>query len=79
MDVPTLYTNRLRLRPLREQDAQPLFQILSNKEVTKMYGMEKLTTFEEAVLLVRSLRESVQYGWGLRWAIEKTKTADRSL
>ena len=32
---PVLYTKRLRLREIRESDAETMFQCLSNDEVTR--------------------------------------------
>ncbi|TDQ37424.1 GNAT family N-acetyltransferase [Aureibacillus halotolerans] len=75
MEIPTFETERLLIRPLKESDANAMYQILSNYDVTKMYGMERVTTFEEAVHLIRSLEDSFYYGWGIRWAIVKKANA----
>ncbi|MCP1493259.1 RimJ/RimL family protein N-acetyltransferase [Peribacillus frigoritolerans] len=45
---PELNTERLRLREIRESDAEALFQCLSKDEVTRFYGQDSLENVKQA-------------------------------
>ena len=45
--LPDLGTNRLKIRQLLLGDADAIFEIKSNREVTRMYGAEPVTSIEQ--------------------------------
>ena len=65
-----LTTKRLHLREITPEDAPAIFSYFSNHEVTKYYGMEPLTTIEQAEHLVSHFSTIYAQNKGMRWAIE---------
>ncbi|TVX76649.1 GNAT family N-acetyltransferase [Peribacillus simplex] len=55
---PVLNTERLRLREIRESDAEALFQCLSKDEVTRFYGQDSLENIEQANDIVASFAKN---------------------
>ena len=70
LNLQLLTTNRLHLRKITKEDAPAIFSYFSNPEVTKYYGMETLTTIEQAEHLVRHFATILEGNKGMRWAIE---------
>ena len=73
---PEIQTDRLTLRETKPQDAQALFEILSEERITRYYNIGPLTSIEQARELIKYRRRSFQSGQRIRWAIT---TKDDSL
>lgn len=67
--IPTLETERLWLRPLEAADAERLFQIFSDMDVLRHYGMEPHVSIEETEQMVASMLEGMRTGAVIRWGI----------
>ena len=70
-DQLTLQTERLRLRPLRESDAQGIFAIRSNPTVMRYHSSPPWTTIDQAYALIAVATEALQTGDHLRLGIER--------
>lgn len=46
--IPTLTTRRLTLRPMERSDAEAIFEIKGDPQVTERYGAENYTTIDQA-------------------------------
>ncbi|MGG2087696.1 GNAT family protein [Priestia aryabhattai] len=73
---PILLTPRTRLREITEADADTIFDCFSQEEVIRYYGQEKLTTFQEALVLIDIFAENYRNQKGLRWGIERLNTGE---
>lgn len=49
---PILETERLLLREIVKEDAQSIYDCFSNNDVTRYYGLDPLTSIEQANELV---------------------------
>ena len=66
MKLPILHTQRLRLRPLQESDAEGMFEICQDPETMKfMPTLAHTTVAETQLMLMSALEETARY-----WAIE---------
>ncbi len=70
---PELQTPRLRLRQLRPSDADAMFAILSDAEVTRTFGLERFTLIEEAKQRIRAINAGFHQQASLRWAIVRAE------
>ncbi len=68
---PELTTKRLRLRQLRQSDAAAMFEILSDDEVARTFGLETFTEVEEAQLRIRSINASFRNQAAIRWGMAR--------
>lgn len=68
---PELTTPRLRLRQLRPSDAEAMFEILSDDEVARTFGLETFTDLEEAQQRIRAINASFRHQAALRWGIAR--------
>jgi [ribosomal protein S5]-alanine N-acetyltransferase len=66
---PRLETARLDLVEIHHAFIDRYFEIMSNDEVTKFYGMDRLKTREEAAHIVDSFQLSFSQKRGIRWGI----------
>jgi ribosomal-protein-alanine N-acetyltransferase len=67
--IPTITTRRLMLRELTEQDAEPLFHILSQDGVLRYFPNSNPPTLERIQnMIARHRTHWKEYGYG-RWAI----------
>ncbi|GMQ78594.1 MAG: GNAT family protein [Anaerolineae bacterium] len=66
---PELQTANLRLRQLKSSDADALFQIFSNDEVTKYYELETFSSIQDALALMASESARYEMGQAIRWGI----------
>ena len=57
-DFPILTTDRLQLRQLQPSNAEALFAIKSDPEVTKHYGQEPHQSRDETLWWIQGLRDS---------------------
>lgn len=69
MRFPRLKTTRLLLREVMQSDADDLYAILSDPEVTKYYGMEPLPSKEGAQREIDWYQKQYRTRSGIRWAI----------
>jgi [ribosomal protein S5]-alanine N-acetyltransferase len=69
--IPTLITERLRLRKLTLEDALDIFKIFSQNEVTQYYGVKTFTSIQEAINLIQTFTRSHGDHRGMRWGIER--------
>jgi [ribosomal protein S5]-alanine N-acetyltransferase len=67
---PILETERLLLREIVKEDAQGIFDCFSNNDVTRYYGLDPLTSIEQAEELVESFAKNYKEKRGIRWGIE---------
>ena len=73
-DPSTLLTDRLKLRPLRPEDAAALFAMYSDAEFMRYWSFPVMTRFEEAVdYLARRIQGSATET-EIVWAIELAAT-----
>ena len=66
---PTLDTPNLRLRALTLADADDLFHILGDPQVTRHYELETLAAVDEAAELIDFFAESFEVERMIRWGI----------
>lgn len=66
---PVIETERLLLRPLREEDDTAVFILRSDKEVNRYLGRTPVTVIEEAREFIKKIGDSVQQGKSCYWAI----------
>ena len=69
MNFPTLQTSRLRLTEVQAEHAPAIFEILSNLEVVKYYGMDPFRELVQAENIVQHFKKSFDKKRGMRWAI----------
>lgn len=68
---PTLETDRLILRELKNEDAEGIFACFSNEDVTRFYGQEMLKGIEEAEKFIELFSKNYHEKRGMRWGIER--------
>ena len=76
MEFPELETDRLKLVQVYEDHTHSFFDIMSNAEVTKYYGMDSLKSMEEASKIIEFFKRSFESNRGIRWAIILKETND---
>jgi len=69
MDFQILETERLRLREIRDSDADAVFEIFGDDAVTRFYDLATFTSVEQARELIARMRERNEKGDALRWGI----------
>lgn len=69
--IPTIETERLRLRVLRPTDADRLFTIFSNVDVLRHYGMEPHESQVETEQMLSGMLSGIEDGSIMRWGIMK--------
>ena len=65
-----LESERLLLRPIKESDADDIFEIFSDKEVMKYYDLLPFSSINDAVNQVGIFRECLSEKTMIRWGIE---------
>jgi ribosomal-protein-alanine N-acetyltransferase len=68
---PQLETPRLILRRLREADAQVLFSILADADVTRYYDDDPFTRVAQASEQIEAWEHSFRQRRGIRWGITR--------
>jgi [ribosomal protein S5]-alanine N-acetyltransferase len=71
LPFPELHTARLRLRQLVATDADAMFVIYSNASAMQWYGVDPLTSQEQAQLLIELFAGWFSANVGVRWGIER--------
>ncbi|MFJ7936316.1 GNAT family N-acetyltransferase [Sporosarcina sp. NPDC096371] len=69
MEFPKLTTPRLRLTEVQVEHAPAMFEIFSNPEVVKYYGMDPFQELVQAEKIVQHFKTSFETKRGIRWAI----------
>lgn len=71
---PVLETERLYLRQIQLSDAKYLYDIFSDDDVMKYYGMYAFKTYDQALVLAEKFSESFPKGNTIRWGIVLKET-----
>lgn len=71
---PKLTTERLLLREIEFTDSHAIYQIFSDEEVMKWYGVFPIENMEAALRLIENLRMNYYENRGIRWAIIEKNT-----
>ena len=66
---PLLETERLRLRPLKEDDAEDIFILRSDAEINKYIDRPKAVTVEDAYAFIKKIQALTEKRESLYWAI----------
>lgn len=66
---PTLMTSRLRLVEVQSEHAPAIYEIFSNHEVLKYYGMDPFQELAQAENMVQHFKNNFDAKRGMRWAI----------
>ena len=72
---PVLSTHRFHLRQIQPGDAEAIFQIKSDPEVTHSYGREAHRSLQETRGWIQRIRDTYAQHEGIMWAIT-SKTRD---
>lgn len=68
---PHLETSNFNLRRIDSQDAEALFEIFSDEEVTRYYDLYPYTDLDEVRQLIEFFDESFELERGIRWGIAR--------
>lgn len=68
-ELPTLETERLLLRPMRQEDAPALFAIYGDPEVMRFAGDEPFPDEATVAVMLRSVARLLAAGESLEWAV----------
>jgi ribosomal-protein-alanine N-acetyltransferase len=71
LTTPTLRTERLRLRPFRDADADALFALQSNAHVLRHWDSAPWTDPARAEAFIQRCRQMADEGTGVRLAIDR--------
>jgi len=74
MTFPILETKRLMLIEIEDKHFDEIYQIFSNEEVTKYYGMCPFTNETQAKVMIESFRTRFENKQGMRWGIVEKET-----
>lgn len=69
IEQPTLATERLLLRPMRQEDAPALFAIYGDPKVMRYAGDEPLPDEATVAVMLRSVARFLAAGESLAWAV----------
>jgi [ribosomal protein S5]-alanine N-acetyltransferase len=67
--LPILSTNRLSLRGIRDADAEELFKIKSNRELTEGYGGRTHSSIEDTLRWIERVRAGYKNRESLFWCV----------
>ncbi|MCM3240196.1 GNAT family N-acetyltransferase [Heyndrickxia oleronia] len=67
---PLLETERLSLRKIEKEDAEDIFRCFSDPDVTRYYGQESFTSFEQAEQIIEMFNHNYKERRGIRWGME---------
>ncbi|WP_456276343.1 GNAT family N-acetyltransferase [Bacillus sp. AK128] len=71
---PVLHSERLKLRPIFEKDAENIYEYFSDDEVTEFYGIESFTSIQQAISLVTQFQTGYEEKKAIRWGIAHADT-----
>jgi [ribosomal protein S5]-alanine N-acetyltransferase len=66
---PNLETARLCLRQANQEDAEAIFAIFSDRDVTQFHNLDTFTQIGEAVGVIDLRKKGFESGRGIRWGI----------
>ncbi len=76
MKIPTILTERLRLRPFTQEDTLVMHQIMNGKDVLRYFPGAQTVSQEQVARMIERLNAHWQkHGYGL-WAVEMELTGD---
>lgn len=70
MPFPTLTTERLILRKLKQSDCLDLFETYSSEEAMRYFGMYPMTELEQAESIINNFNKGFEMAKMIRFAIE---------
>ena len=73
---PVLETERLILRSLTPDDTEAVFQLLSDPQVIRYFGMPAMATVEKAAQRVERILADFEKHEGIRWALTDRATGE---
>ena len=73
---PTLYTERLILKEITENDAEGLFKMRSNPEVMKYIDRPKPNSVDDVLELIQKMFTMKSKGEGISWGIFRKENPD---
>lgn len=76
MDFPQLFTERLNLIQILDFHVSSFYDIMSRDEVTKYYGMDRLTSIDQASNSIEWFHNAFENKRGIRWGIELKETGE---
>ncbi|MBW9234785.1 GNAT family N-acetyltransferase, partial [Leptospira santarosai] len=76
MSFPLLESERLLLIDLNQSHAVHLFNQFSRKDVTRYYGMDPLTTLEQAEKMIENMNKGFLEKRSARWGIQIKETGE---
>lgn len=76
MSFPILETERLRLVEIGEEFIENVYNIFSNEEIIRFYGMSPFTNKEQAGNLIKSFSKSFQEKRSMRWGVILKETSE---
>ena len=76
MSFPVFETNRLRLIELNSTHAEHLFNLFSREDVTRYYGMDPLTTMDQAEKMIANMNNGFTEKRSARWGIQLKETSE---
>jgi len=68
---PHLKTKRLLLRPATQADAEAIFAVFSDPQVTQFHNLETFTHIDEAIEVIERRSKGFESGYGIRWGIAR--------
>jgi ribosomal-protein-alanine N-acetyltransferase len=68
---PEIETERLILREILSEDAEDIFAIFADEEVTRYYDLDTYTDVEQARELIDFFNDSFELERGIRWGIAR--------
>ena len=76
LDIPTLQTERLVLRAFREDDTEPLFELMQDPDVVRYIGDRRIPTRQECWRAIAGwIGHWALRGYGL-WAVDDRESSD---
>lgn len=74
ISVKNIKTNRLHIRRLEHTDVESIYEIFSNSEVTRYWGLPQMTDLSQANEFISETHIGFQNGNLLEWGIMETNT-----
>ena len=71
ISFPNLETERLWLRQATQEDAEAIFSVFSDPDVTQFHDLDTFTYLDEAVGVVERRAKGFETGRGIRWGIAR--------
>ncbi|MES1022463.1 GNAT family protein [Gloeocapsa sp. BRSZ] len=68
---PHLKTKRLLLRQAVQEDAEAIFAVFSDPQVTQFHNLDTFTHLDEAIAVIERRAKGFESGRGIRWGIAR--------